>query len=110
MKSVREISSFETKELEKIFKEELSRDEVSVIIAKSPCVLLKGVAIKNQYFVDKEVCKKCGICMRPGCPAITSDDEGLTEINDTMCNGCGLCFTRCPFGAIKETASVIDRL
>ena len=48
--------------------------------------------------------------MKPGCPALTSDDEGLTEINDTMCNGCGLCFSRCPFGAIKETASVIDRL
>ncbi|NLW41972.1 MAG: indolepyruvate ferredoxin oxidoreductase subunit alpha [Tissierellia bacterium] len=110
VKSVREISSFETKELEKIFKEELEKDEVSVIVAKSPCVLLKGVAIKNQYFVDKELCKKCGICMKPGCPALTSDDEGLTEINDTMCNGCGLCFSRCPFGAIKETASVIDRL
>lgn len=110
VKSIREISSFDTKELEKAFKEELERDEVSVIIAKSPCVLLKGVAIKNQYFVDKDECRKCGLCMRPGCPAITSDDEGLTEINDTMCNGCGLCFSRCPFGAIKETSSVIDRL
>ncbi len=110
VKSVREISSFDTKELEKALKEELEKDEVSVIIAKSPCVLLKGVAIKSQYFVDKEVCRKCGLCMKPGCPAITSDDEGLTEINDTMCNGCGLCYSRCPFDAIKLTKSVIDRL
>lgn len=110
IKSVREINSFNTKELERAFKEELEKDEVSVIIAKASCVLLKGVAIKNQYYVDKEVCRKCGLCMKPGCPAITSDDEGIARINDTMCNGCGLCFIRCPFDAIKKTESVIDRL
>lgn len=110
IKNVVEISSFDTVDLENIFKEELKRDELSVIIAKSPCALLEGVAIKNQYYVDSDACKRCGLCLKPGCPAITGDDEGLTSIDDTMCNGCGLCYGRCPFDAIKLTDSVIDKL
>ena len=39
---VTEVNAFDTKELEKIVKEEVARDAISVIITKSPCVLLKG--------------------------------------------------------------------
>ncbi|RVU54246.1 indolepyruvate ferredoxin oxidoreductase subunit alpha [Anaerosphaera multitolerans] len=107
---VKEISSFDLEGLTKTFKEELSSNELSVIIAKAPCVLLKGVAIKNQYVVNKEKCRKCGLCMKPGCPALTKDEDGSTKINDTMCNGCGLCFRLCPFDAIEKVESVIDSL
>ncbi len=110
VKNVVEINSFETKVLEKTFKEELARDEVSVIIAKAPCVLLKGKPIKNQYVVNREACKKCKICMKPGCPALTVDEDGTTRINDTMCNGCGLCYRSCPFDAIEMVDSIIEQI
>ncbi|MDO5717704.1 MAG: indolepyruvate ferredoxin oxidoreductase subunit alpha [Tissierellia bacterium] len=110
VKHVVEISSFEIKELTKIIRTELKRDEVSVIIAKSPCALLKGVPIVNQYVVKREKCKKCKICMKPGCPALTIDSDGTTLINDTMCNGCGLCYRSCPFGAIEMVDSIIDEI
>lgn len=110
VKNVVEINSFETKVLEKTFKEELARDEVSVIIAKAPCVLLKGKPIKNQYVVNREACKKCKICMKPGCPALTVDEDGTTKINDTMCNGCGLCYRSCPFNAIEMVDSIIEQI
>lgn len=110
VKHVVEINSFETVELTRIFKEELNRDEVSVIIAKAPCVLLKGKPIKHQYLVNRELCKKCKICMKPGCPALTVDEDGTTMINDTMCNGCGLCFRSCPFDAIEMVDSIIEEI
>jgi indolepyruvate ferredoxin oxidoreductase, alpha subunit len=98
---VYEINAFDTEKLEKAIKEATAMDEVAVIIAKSPCVLLSKVPVRKQYRILSEVCKKCGMCMKPGCPAITKLENGTITINDTMCNGCGLCETACRFDAIR---------
>ncbi len=98
---VYEISAFDTEKLEKAIKEATAMDEVAVIITKAPCILLSKAPVKKQYHILPEVCKKCGMCMKPGCPAITKLDNGTIAINDTMCNGCGLCETACRFDAIK---------
>lgn len=102
VKSVHEINSFDLEELKKLLKQELAKDEVSVIIAKSPCVLLKDVKKHHNYMVDREECRKCGLCLQPGCPAIKEDEDGTAVINQTMCNGCGLCYRLCPFDVIKK--------
>ena len=98
---VYEINAFDTENLENAIKEATAMDEVAVIITKAPCVLLDKSAITKQYSIESNVCKKCGMCMKPGCPAITKKENGTITINDTMCNGCGLCDTLCKFGAIK---------
>ena len=98
---VYEINAFDTEKLEKAIKEATAMDEVAVIIAKAPCVLLDKTPVKKQFRIDADECKKCGMCMKPGCPAITKNENGTIVINDTMCNGCGLCETSCKFGAIK---------
>jgi indolepyruvate ferredoxin oxidoreductase, alpha subunit len=97
---VYEINAFDTEQLEKVIKEATAMDEVAVIITKSPCVLLSKAPVTKQYRIESEICKKCGMCMKPGCPAITKKENGTIVINDTMCNGCGLCETMCKFGAI----------
>lgn len=96
------VDAFDTKKLEMTIKESVARDEIAVIIAKAPCVLLDKSQVSLQYAIDQNICKKCGLCMKPGCPAITKKDNGDIEINDTMCNGCGLCANQCRFGAIKS--------
>jgi indolepyruvate ferredoxin oxidoreductase alpha subunit len=98
---VYEVNAFDIERLEKVIKEATAMDEVAVIIAKAPCVLLSKTPVKKQFQILPEVCKKCGMCMKPGCPAITKLDNGTITINDTMCNGCGLCETACKFSAIK---------
>ena len=40
MKNVIEVNAFDIERLEKVIKEEVAKDEVSVIITKTPCVLL----------------------------------------------------------------------
>ncbi len=101
---VYEVNAFDTKELEEIVKREVARDEVSVIITKSPCVLLKGNVFPDKCVPVTEKCKKCGACLRPGCPALTKNADGTISIDETMCNACGLCMQLCKFDAIKKEA------
>jgi len=95
------VNAFDTAKLEQVIKEATAMDEIAVIIAQAPCVLLKKTPVTKQYRVDSDACKKCGMCMKPGCPAITKAEDQSIVIDDTMCNGCGLCETLCKFNAIK---------
>ncbi len=101
---VQEVNAFDIEKLEQVIKEEVARDAVSVIITKSPCVLLKEVSFPNVCKPLPEKCKKCGKCLQPGCPALTRNEDGTITIDQTMCNGCGLCKQMCPFDAIEEVA------
>ena len=80
----------------------MAKDDISVIITKSPCVLLDKKRVYTPYVCDSEKCKKCGMCMKPGCPAMTKKADGTIFIDDTMCTGCGLCEQLCKFGAIRK--------
>lgn len=100
VKNVIEVNAFDIELLEKTVKEEVAKDEVSVIITKTPCVLLSK-AKKPLYRAVPDKCKKCGMCMKPGCPAMTRSADGTIRIDDTMCTGCGLCESLCKFGAIE---------
>lgn len=104
VKNVVEVDVFDIKTLEKTIKEEVAKDEVSVIIACAPCALLKGVSFPNKCVPDSDKCKKCGMCLKPGCPALTKNDDGTISIDETMCNGCGLCKQLCKFDAIDCVA------
>ena len=99
---VYEVNAFDLPALEELLKRETARDEISVIITKSPCVLLKGVRFTTKCKPISEACKKCGLCLKPGCPALTKAEDGTIQIDETMCNGCGLCKQLCKFGAIEE--------
>ena len=101
IENVYEVNAFDLPGLEETFKRETAKDGVSVIIAKSPCALLKGVKFPNKCRPLSEKCKKCGACLRPGCPALTKNEDGTISIDETMCNGCGLCKQLCKFDAIE---------
>ena len=96
-----EVDAFDQAELERVIKEEVARDAVSVIITKAPCALLKGIKFPNKCRPLPDKCKKCGACLRPGCPALTKTEDGTISIDETMCNGCGLCKQLCKFDAIN---------
>ena len=90
---------FDLKNFEAVVKTEVERDEPSVIIAQRPCALLKYVKYSGHCIITDK-CKKCKMCMKLGCPAISETPEGGVKIDLTQCNGCGLCTGVCPFGAI----------
>ncbi|MBQ3282824.1 MAG: 4Fe-4S binding protein, partial [Atopobiaceae bacterium] len=74
-------------------------DKLSVIIFKSPCRLIDRSRKPMPTIVD---CKRCGTCVKIGCPALGKDETGHPVIDPTQCIGCGQCAQSCPFGCIKE--------
>ena len=92
---------FDLKNFEKVVKEEVNREEPSVIIAQRPCALLKKVKYTGHCTITDK-CKKCKMCMKLGCPAISDDGNGGVKIDLNQCNGCGLCVNVCPFDAIVK--------
>ena len=101
VKNVVVVNAFDVEKLTQVVKESTQSDELTVIITQSPCVLLKGQKFPNKCVADPEKCKKCGMCLKIGCPAITKQADGSVKIDETMCNGCGLCKNYCKFGAIE---------
>lgn len=99
---VYEVNAFDLEGLTALVKRETARDDVSVIITKSPCVLLKGVKFTQKCTPLPDKCRKCGMCLKPGCPALTKAGDGTVLIDQSMCNGCGLCKRLCKFDAIAE--------
>ncbi|MBE6601147.1 MAG: indolepyruvate ferredoxin oxidoreductase subunit alpha [Ruminococcaceae bacterium] len=101
VKNVIEVNAFDVEKLTAVVKESVASDTLTVIITKSPCVLLKGQKFPNKCVANPEACKKCGMCLKIGCPAITKQADGTVKIDETMCNGCGLCKSYCKFNAIE---------
>ncbi len=102
VKDLKVADPFDIKASEAALKDSLAFQGPSVVIFRSPCALLPGLPSKPRYRVNTEVCRKCKRCMRLGCPAIESTATGGVAINAELCNGCGLCASVCPFGAIGK--------
>jgi TPP-dependent indolepyruvate ferredoxin oxidoreductase alpha subunit len=80
-------------------KETLDYEGPSVIISQRPCPLLVERGKPREV---KEECNTCGVCVKAfGCPAISLKSEHA-EIDATLCYGCGVCETVCPFEAIRR--------
>lgn len=80
-------------------KDATSRDCLSVLIFRSPCILLSKV--HDEPFRVQDCCTGCGVCTTIGCPAISLDGKsGKAQIDPFMCVGCGHCSQYCHFDAI----------
>ena len=86
-------------ETERVLREELASDTPSVVICRRPCALLKYVKHNPPLVIDHNKCVGCKACMKIGCPCISVKD-GKASIDQTLCNGCGLCTQMCRLGAI----------
>lgn len=96
------VNAFDVEALTARVKEEVKADHLSVIISKAPCALIPEARSAKKCEALPEKCRHCGACLIPGCPALTKNEDGSVSIDDTMCNGCGLCRQLCRFDAIRE--------
>ena len=100
VKNVVVVDPFNITELEQVIKTETAREELSVIIAKSPCALLKSRPPQPAVTCDQAKCTGCGLCMKIGCPAISMTDKKI-KVDSTICTGCKLCIQICKLDAIS---------
>lgn len=101
IKSVRVVDPYHMAETEAVIKEELEKEEPSVIISRRPCALLKYVKHNPPLKCDHDKCVGCKQCLKIGCPAISIHNKKMT-IDHTQCVGCGICTEMCKLGAIGE--------
>lgn len=100
IKSVRVVDPYNLAECDTVIKEELAKDEPSVIISRRPCALLKYVKHAGPIKVNTDKCVGCKSCMRIGCPAVSVID-GKVKIDNTLCTGCGVCAQMCKFDVFE---------
>jgi indolepyruvate ferredoxin oxidoreductase alpha subunit len=114
----RKVNPWNLEETENVIREEIEKEEPSLIISEGPCMLLRRVFKKNRkpLQVDSTKCIGCKTCVNLGCPAIsyrwvegemavTADGKkrkGISYIDPSLCPGCHLCFQVCKFGAIQS--------
>jgi indolepyruvate ferredoxin oxidoreductase alpha subunit len=115
----RKVNPWHLEETERVIKEELDKDDPSLVISEGPCMLLRRAFKKynKPLQVDSTKCIGCKSCVNLGCPAIsfhpvegdmamTADGKkrkGISQIEASLCPGCHLCFQVCKFGAIQST-------
>ncbi len=100
---VESVDPYDLTHLLAVLREAKEKEGVKVIIAKQPCVIMnKRLGIKrSRYVVDSDRCLKCGACIRYGCPALETDENGAARTT-SLCTGCGVCADICPAGAIHR--------
>lgn len=114
----RKVNPWHLEETEQVIKEELEKDDPSLVISEGPCILLRRAFKKynKPLQVDSTKCIGCKSCVNLGCPAIsfhpvegdmamTADGKkrkGISRIEASLCPGCHLCFQVCKFGAIQS--------
>jgi indolepyruvate ferredoxin oxidoreductase alpha subunit len=107
IKRVTTVDPYNLEELERVFREELAVDEVSVVIPKAPCVLEYKIK-RPAYQIDAELCIGCKRCLQAGCGALNLYDDANGDrkvaIIATDCNGCSVCSQLCKEGAISRPA------
>jgi indolepyruvate ferredoxin oxidoreductase alpha subunit len=118
VKNVRTVDPYNVAETTEVVREELNRDEASVIVTvNGPCMLHRREKRKFEfpyYRIDFGKCRGCKSCLEIGCPAISWQEvseadsmtkdgkkrKGVVSINKMVCPGCGLCQQICKFEAI----------
>jgi indolepyruvate ferredoxin oxidoreductase, alpha subunit len=118
IKHVRTIDPYNVAETMEVVREELNRDDASVVVTTNgPCMLHRREKRRfpyPYYAIDFGKCRGCKACLEIGCPAIswqevseadsTTKDgkkrKGVVSINRAVCPGCGLCHQICKFEAI----------
>jgi len=102
VKHIRVVDPHDLPEMEKILKEEMNREELSVIITRRPCVMAYRPKKKVSAVVDTEKCVGCKMCMKLGCPAISWDGEHPVISRHLCWPNCNMCVQVCPVGAISK--------
>lgn len=105
VRHVEVVDPYELERTREVIRREMTRPEVSVVITRRPCMLMKRDVVERKppRFVEADRCTACKACLKLGCPAIEWHEgggaKGTARTNRLLCLGCGICEQVCKFGA-----------
>ncbi len=106
VKNIQVVDPYELDQTRDLIRAEMERPEVSVIITRRPCMLIKRDVVERKapLYIEQEKCTACKACLKLGCPAIEwhegGEGKGKARVSRNLCVGCGVCQQVCKFGAI----------
>jgi indolepyruvate ferredoxin oxidoreductase alpha subunit len=101
------VNPFDVRKMSAVISELMKKEGVKVLVSRQLCRLIfMRNARKNKikvpvYWIDPKKCKKCGVCVQYGCPAIHVDKPKRYYIDPDFCWGCTVCSQVCPYNAIS---------
>lgn len=109
IRHVEVVDPYDLESTGRLLRQEMERDELSVIITNRPCCLIKGndrFSREIPFVIDQSACTGCRACLRIGCPAISwipdGTGKGKASIDPHLCTGCSVCQQLCRFDAIRR--------
>ncbi len=100
IKRIHTINPYEVEKVVKLLGEELNCGEASLIVSRYACPLHEKKPVGKRRIVRDDLCRKCKLCLKLGCPAMEGKDGEPPHINEMLCAGCGLCHQICKFAAV----------
>ena len=98
MKNIATVDPYDLKPTIETLRVALESSEPWLIVSRSPCPLYTKKNVGPARQVDQELCKKCKLCLKLGCPAIEYINDEI-HVNEMLCGGCALCEKVCKDGA-----------
>lgn len=98
------VDPYDLDDMTKAVQTSITAQGVKVILARRECAIQAGRrGIKyGKRVVNNEKCTRCKLCiLTTGCPALIYDGNNVL-IDQSQCNGCGICVSVCPVNAIQS--------
>jgi indolepyruvate ferredoxin oxidoreductase alpha subunit len=103
VRHVEEVNPFELEKAIAAVRAATDFDGVSAVVFKAPCITVAKP--KPQPVIYTGSCTNCKVCIQSiGCPALVIRADRVT-IDKTLCYGCDLCVSICPFKAILPASA-----
>ncbi len=106
---VQKFDPYDLADTEEALKRSLQFKGTNVLISTRPCALApRKLNFGHVVHSDVAKCKRCGMCLKIGCPAIEKHEPGTdgkkfdVVVNEDLCIGCDLCIQQCKFDALNR--------
>ncbi len=100
MKNIATVDPYDLQATIETLRTALDSNEPWLIVSRSPCPLATKKNVGPARRVDQELCRKCKLCLKLGCPAIEYVNDEI-HVNEMLCGGCALCEKVCKDGAFE---------
>ena len=107
MKNVATVDPYDLKATLETLRLALDSNQPWLIVSRSPCPLYTRKPVGPARRVNQELCRKCKLCLKLGCPAIEYINDEI-RVNEILCGGCALCEKVCKDGAFGMAKGACD--